>query len=277
MTTEEVDPILIILSNLILVAGSLCLIHHLFLRKKDYSESEQNKLKPWNLKLLDHGIVLTFVYLFSFIATALAIESYKLIKQVEEFPKESGFILVFPMSIAMLLGLYGFYRYYDIKDDVPINPEKHGALSLFGKGLYFLLAVVPLMIVSSHAWLFILNAFSIPIKPQDLVEQVQAMSFSWTLILLTLIAVVVVPLTEELLFRAFIYRSLKSYVPKTAAALISSLFFALMHYNVLSFVPLFILGFWLCRSYEDSGNIWVPITLHGLFNGNTILVLTLTR
>ena len=164
-----------------------------------------------------------------------------------------------------------------IKDDVPINPEKHGALSLFGKGLYFILAVVPLMIVSSHAWLFILNAFSIPIKPQDLVEQVQAMSFSWTLILLTLIAVVVVPLTEELLFRAFIYRSLKSYVPKTAAALISSLFFALMHYNVLSFVPLFILGFWLCRSYEDSGNIWVPITLHGLFNGNTILVLTLTR
>jgi hypothetical protein len=115
MTTEGVDPILIILSNLVLVAGSLCLIQHLFLRKKDYSESEQNKLKPWNLKLLDHGIVLTFVYLFSFIATALAIESYKLIKQVEEFPKESGFILVFPMSIAMLLGLYGFYRYYDIK------------------------------------------------------------------------------------------------------------------------------------------------------------------
>ncbi|MDA0350070.1 MAG: type II CAAX endopeptidase family protein [Verrucomicrobia bacterium] len=275
MTTEEVDPIILLIAALVFVTGTLCLIHHLFLKKKDYSQSEVIKLKPWKLKLLDQGIVLTFVYLFSFLAISLGIESYKLFKKVEEFPKENEFLLAFPMSIAMLLGLYGFYRYYNIKDDVPVNPEKHGVLTLFGKAFYFLLAVVPLMVVGSHTWTFILNHFNIPLDPQDLVTQVQSMSFSSTFVLLFLLAVVVAPITEELFFRAFVYRSLKSYFPTTGAAVVSSLIFALMHFNILSFVPLFILGFWLCRSYEDSGNIWVPIIVHGLFNGNTILVLTL--
>ena len=275
MTTEELDPIILQIAGLVLGTGCFCLIHHLFLKKKDYSKGEQNKLKPWKLKALDQGIVLTFVYLFSFLAISLGIESYKLIRKVEDFPKENEFLLAFPMSIAMLVGLYVFYRYYNLKDDVPINPEKHGVLTLFGKAFYFLLAVVPLMLVGSHTWTFILDYFNIPLDPQDLVTQVQSMSFSSTFVLLFLLAVVVAPITEELFFRAFIYRSLKSYFPTTGAAVVSSLFFAFMHFNILSFLPLFILGFWLCRSYEDSGNLWVPIILHGLFNGNTILVLTL--
>jgi membrane protease YdiL (CAAX protease family) len=276
MTTEEVDPIILFITALVLVTGSLCLIHHFFLKKKEHLGHEENKLRPWGLGALDQGIVLIFVYLFSLSASALVMEGYKLIYKVEKLPKDYEFIFAIPMSIATISGLYCFYRYYNLKEDVPINPDQHGILSLLGKSFYFLLAVFPLMYVGSHAWTFILNQLNIPLNPQDLVTQVQAMSFSWTFILLFLLVVVLGPISEELLFRAFIYRSLKSYFPKTAAAVVSSLIFALMHFNVLSFVPLFILGVWLCRSYEDSGNIWVPILIHGFFNGNTILILTLS-
>ena len=51
--------------------------------------------------------------------------------------------------------------------------------------------------------------------------------------------------------------------------------FAGMHFNWHSFLPLFVLGFWLCRTYEKSGNLWVPIILHAFFNGNTLLTLML--
>ena len=57
------------------------------------------------------------------------------------------------------------------------------------------------------------------------------------------------------------------------AAAITALLFTLAHANVLALLPLFLLGMLLARAYERSGNIWVPIGLHALFNLNNIVLL----
>ena len=56
---------------------------------------------------------------------------------------------------------------------------------------------------------------------------------------------------------------------------VKPLLFAMMHFNALSFLPLFLLGMLLCRSYERTGNILVPIGFHALFNANNIGLLIL--
>lgn len=275
MSPESLDPTVATLYTLLFLAGLFCLVHHFFLRKKKSDLSAPYSLDPWKIKGVDIGLIFIFVYLFVFGAGAISIEIYKFTYKTEEIAKTHEFLFGFPMHLAIIGSLFGFFKYFKLSEDVPLSPIRYGILSLAGKAIYFFLASIPLLMVGGFFWPYVLEFFQLPADPQDLVTQIDGMGLSPTFLLITLLAVVIAPLSEEFLFRAFLYRSLKSYLSPTMAAIVSSLVFACMHFNWLSMLPLFILGVWLCRSYEDSGNIWVPIILHSLFNGNTLLVLTL--
>lgn len=143
------------------------------------------------------------------------------------------------------------------------------------RSVYYYLAAIPVLLLGSYLWPMILEVLDLPTSQQDLVTQVENMAVSPLFYLIVFLAVVLAPISEEILFRAFLYRSLKGYTSPTLAAILTSLMFAGMHFNWFSFLPLFLLGLWLCRSYEKTGNIFVPIIFHALFNGNTLLILML--
>ena len=94
-------------------------------------------------------------------------------------------------------------------------------------------------------------------------------------ILLIILAGFLAPIVEELVFRAGLYRFLKGQTGKTTAMILSSAVFAVLHWNVLVFPTLMLLGIALCLSYESSGNIKVPIAFHAIFNLNSILLIAL--
>lgn len=89
-------------------------------------------------------------------------------------------------------------------------------------------------------------------------------------------AILMAPIAEELLFRSYIYRFLKSKYTTLAATLISALLFAAMHANLASLIPLFVLGVLFTRSYENTGSIVTPMVYHALFNAHSILLISLT-
>ena len=93
---------------------------------------------------------------------------------------------------------------------------------------------------------------------------------------LALGAIVLAPIAEELLFRSYIYRFLKTKYRTLAATLISALLFAAMHANLASLIPLFVLGVLFSRTYENSGSIVAPMVYHALFNAHSILLISLT-
>jgi membrane protease YdiL (CAAX protease family) len=275
MTIESASPSVAILYNLLIIAGLLCLVHHLFFKKQETEDLRGPfSLDPWKIKGLDMALIFIFVYLLVFGAGAISVEAYKFVFKTEEIAEAHEFLFGFPMHLAIIFSLLGFFKYFNLSEDVPLNPVRYGIFSLAGKAFYYFLAVLPLLMIGSFLWPFVLDFFNLPADPQDLVKQVDGMTFSPTFLLIVLLAVIIAPLSEEFLFRAFLYRGLKSYMSPNLSAVASSLVFACMHFNWLSLLPLFILGIWLCRSYEKSGNIWVPIILHGLFNGNTLLILT---
>ena len=50
----------------------------------------------------------------------------------------------------------------------------------------------------------------------------------------------------------------------------------MMHANLMSFVPLVIVGILLARIYEKSGNLMVSIWFHAFFNAFSLLMLLIT-
>jgi membrane protease YdiL (CAAX protease family) len=88
-----------------------------------------------------------------------------------------------------------------------------------------------------------------------------------------LLAVVIAPITEELLFRAGIFRYVRTRLPRWAALLIPSVLFGALHANLASFAPLVALGVVFSLAYARTGRIATTIVAHGLFNLNTIVLI----
>jgi hypothetical protein len=86
-------------------------------------------------------------------------------------------------------------------------------------------------------------------------------------------AILVAPITEELIFRAGLFRYLRTRIPRWAALLLPALLFASLHGNLAAFAPLAALGIVFALAYEHTGRIAVPIIAHALFNLNTLVLL----
>lgn len=152
-----------------------------------------------------------------------------------------------------------------------------GVLALLQGALGYIMAM-PIIWIVSKAWQLFLKTFyalgvDFTASPQPLVELIVTTHDHWPLFLMAILAIFIAPITEEIVFRGILYRYFKSHIHPGPALLLSSLLFACMHFNLLSFLPLFIFGLLLGRNYERTGSLITPITLHALFNANTYLVL----
>ena len=83
--------------------------------------------------------------------------------------------------------------------------------------------------------------------------------------------VILAPICEEVAFRGYIYAATKRFTSRFFAAVFSSLLFSLVHYNVNAMLPLLFLALVLTISYEMTGSLWAPISIHALFNALTLI------
>jgi membrane protease YdiL (CAAX protease family) len=91
------------------------------------------------------------------------------------------------------------------------------------------------------------------------------------ILVIVLMATVVAPLSEELVFRGILQSLLGSHTRRPWFAIVAtSLLFAMVHGNPTHWPPLLILSLGMGYSYEKSGSLWRPIFMHALFNGVTV-------
>ncbi len=86
-------------------------------------------------------------------------------------------------------------------------------------------------------------------------------------------AVALAPLSEEFLFRFFLYGVLRRHFGVTFGLCANALLFAAAHGHLPSFPLLFILGACFTIAYEWSGSLLVSMTMHSLFNASSLIVL----
>lgn len=255
---------------IILLLGLSALLYDVFKKK-----SQQKNLAPASkASFFEVGLVLWVIFiLFSGIHFIWAyVEIY--------FPEINlstyiGFLVQF-----VLLGfLFIIVKKYPNAISLPLNnPETKNILLAVLKGLFFFLASIPIVWLASLVWkvcLYILQEFnpSVSVEHQELITSFTQSDSPIFKLTISIFAILLAPINEELIFRGILYRYLKKLLPKNLSLILSACFFSLAHFNMLSFLPLFALGILLARAYERSGNIITSITFHACFNLNTLILL----
>jgi membrane protease YdiL (CAAX protease family) len=115
------------------------------------------------------------------------------------------------------------------------------------------------------------------LEPQEQ-EAVRALRVTnaWTnRLVLAALALFLAPVVEEIFFRGMLYPAIKQAGFPRLAIWGVSLLFALVHFNLVSFVPLFVLAILLTALYEYTDNLLAPISAHALFNALNFAMLYL--
>ena len=139
------------------------------------------------------------------------------------------------------------------------------------RGARFLAMALPLVLFSY--WL-VQRVAGEETEPQELIkyfiDAAQHLNW-WRLLLSAGMAVLIAPVTEELIFRGYIYGVLRRYLGAVPGLLIASVLFAAIHMNGPAFAPLFVLGVCLTLAYEATGSLLTPMLMHALFNAVNLL------
>ncbi|MEM8868249.1 MAG: type II CAAX endopeptidase family protein [Verrucomicrobiota bacterium] len=183
-------------------------------------------------------------------------------------------------QLPMLAVFYALRRFYPGQYAGQLNANSLTLGEAIWITLPLFVKLLPLVWLSSIFWSGMVSVFVhleliAEQQPQELVELFKAGGHPLQIGALFLMAVVLAPVVEELIFRGCIYRFLKSKTALIPAQLISAILFGLMHQNLLSLVPLIVVGILLARVYEKSGSIFVPICFHACFNAFSLILLFL--
>lgn len=159
------------------------------------------------------------------------------------------------------------------------RPETVGSSSVLLSGAVTFLVSLPFLLLSANVWEVILKLFNLPTERQSLIAMFANAESPLLLAIMILLAVIIAPLTEELVFRAGLFRFLRGRVPRWVALAAPGLVFASLHVNwstlegLTSLAPLVVLAVMFSLAYERTGNIGTPIVAHALFNLNTVLLI----
>jgi membrane protease YdiL (CAAX protease family) len=187
-------------------------------------------------------------------------------------------LAVLLLQLPMLAVFYSLRRFYPSHYAGRLNNQVLSIRQALKRAVPLFIRYLPVIWVVSFVWTTLLNVLQESgvidaFPPQELITLFAQGGDRIAITLLVIFAVVLAPIVEETIFRGCIYRFLKSQTTLLPAQIISGIFFAVMHGNLMSLLPLVVVGIVLARVYEKSGNILVPICFHGFFNGFSLLML----
>lgn len=193
-------------------------------------------------------------------------QSYEFTEVVEKLVLEHSYILT---MISAAIGLVVFLILYEkdaknngkygfVKQIKDIRTYRLGYLIILGcvgnLGLSRLLSLLPLdNIIGSY-------------------ENTQELLLAGKLVVQILSVSVLVPITEELIYRGMVCERVKRLLGDKIAILVSAGLFALFHFNLLQGIYAFIVGIVLGYVYLKYDNIFYSILVHGVANFTAVLV-----
>lgn len=143
------------------------------------------------------------------------------------------------------------------------------------------LKTLPLVLVTGILWIPILKflrscGLPIEVEMQPLMQLLlKGQASVPSLAAIGCSAVILAPICEEIFFRGILLRFFCSFLSLPKSLWLSSFIFAAMHGSWAAFLPIAAVGYRLGRSYAESRNLAVNMTIHGLFNAfNFIMAVT---
>ncbi len=188
----------------------------------------------------------------------------------------SVFLVIFTSSVV----LYSFLlagTFYSVKvrhgstfSAIGLKPDGFG----HGVALGFVLGAPIFAVAIGVA--YAIQKLLHPTTTDQLSKSVTTLSsgnVGWGLIaLLALTLVVLAPVCEEVFFRGYLYPALRNRMSKQPAMILNGVLFAAAHFEIIGFLPRFLLGWGLCYVYERNRTLGGPMTAHALYNALVLLL-----
>jgi uncharacterized protein len=261
--------------------GVVCIVA-ILLRRHRWHALKREPIQAWNIGWMDISLLFCLIFMWWLMVAPI---SRRIMPLPDPVPPDMQ-VWQTVVDAALLQGgmalIFIIFRLTLPFDRRPsFSNVRMGSGAAFSCALLYFLAFIPPRFVVELGWtafLRLLRNFDIPVPmdEQSVVGCFNGGSPPLAYISLILIAGIVAPTVEELVFRAGLYRFLKGRMPRNTAIIVSAGLFAILHGNVLVFPTLMLLGAALCLSYEATGCILVPIFFHALFNLNSIFMIALS-
>ena len=193
-------------------------------------------------------------------------------------PRREGVSVVFTYALMALPSLLILRRQLTAlrRDDCPVDGwlqwRIQPVVSAIRQALSGWLMITPVVMLAG--WLLV-KVFGDPGGSNPLLELVLLSRDPLALILLSLTAVVLAPLFEEVIFRGVLLPVLARRVGFTAGALLNGLLFAMAHISIGELIPLTVLGTGLALLRLRSGRLLPCVLMHAVWNAVTFANLLL--
>lgn len=188
----------------------------------------------------------------------------------------SIFLVIFVSSVVLysflLAGTFYSVRVRHHSTLAAIGLKRDG----FGHGVAmgFVLGL-PVFIIAVFV-AFLIQKLIHPTTTDQLSKSVNTLSsgtVGWGLVALLVVTLVVLaPVCEEIFFRGYLYPALRNRMSKQPAMILNGVLFAAAHFEIVGFLPRFLLGWGLCYIYERNRTLGGPMTAHSLYNGLVLLL-----
>ena len=187
------------------------------------------------------------------------------------------------LPVAILVGVTVWFQVNRSFYQTPIslaaafgfNRRNTGRCLLFGLGTGFGLVGIAMALALSTSLL--IQALGDQAEPQKLVtliaEEAAKPDQTGALVFFVVMAAVVAPVVEEILFRGILYPAIKQIGYPRIAAIGTAILFALFHVNLLTFASLTAVALGLIALYEFTDNLLAPIVAHAVFNASNLTML----
>jgi membrane protease YdiL (CAAX protease family) len=109
---------------------------------------------------------------------------------------------------------------------------------------------------------------------QEPVKMIQETNSTLHFALSVALACVAAPVVEEMLFRGYMYGTLRQLTHPIFAAAVVGALFAVVHGNLPALLPLWVFSILLTTAYELTRCLWVPVGMHAFFNAANIVMMT---
>lgn len=109
-------------------------------------------------------------------------------------------------------------------------------------------------------------------EPQNITTLIMRAQNTWEWIAVLLMVSVMAPLSEEILFRGYIYHSLRNYYSVNYSILVASLLFGAVHYDLFRLLPLTLVGICLNMASVRANSLWASIIMHSTWNFITAML-----
>jgi membrane protease YdiL (CAAX protease family) len=217
--------------------------------------------------LLALALVVGLVLTAPFIADAEALES----GEGELTLLGSAVILVAAQAGLLLVGYLFVYRPGALAalPSFPGNDPRGALLAGVGFGV--------LAWLGTNVVLYIMAALLTAIgQPPEVGPAEQAIAML-NPVLVVFAIVVFAPIVEELFFRGIVFNAWRREVSRRWAYIGSAALFAVIHFQLVSLVPIFLLGLALAWVYERTRSLLAPIAMHATVNGLSVAVALFVR